>query len=72
MNARSVLLATVAWLGAAGAASAQGTRLLRHPTVSRELVAFEYAGDLWAVNARFDVQNPPPDLPYWITRVPGL
>jgi hypothetical protein len=30
------------------------------------------AGDLWAVNARFDVQNPPPDLPYWISRVPGL
>ena len=30
------------------------------------------AGDLWAVNARFDVQDPPPDLPYWITRVPGL
>ena len=28
---------------------AQGTRLLRHPTVSRELVAFQYAGDLWAV-----------------------
>jgi tricorn protease len=49
MNARSVLLTTAAWLGAAGAASAQGTRLLRHPTVSRELVAFEYAGDLWSV-----------------------
>ena len=30
------------------------------------------AGDLWAVNSRFDVENPPPDLPYWITRVPGL
>ena len=30
------------------------------------------AGDLWAVNSRFDVLNPPPDLPYWITRVPGL
>ena len=30
------------------------------------------AGDLWAVNARFDVQPPPPDLPYWINRVPGL
>ena len=30
------------------------------------------AGDLWAVNARFDVEEPPPDLPYWITRVPGL
>ena len=30
------------------------------------------AGDLWVVNARFDIQNPPPDLPYWISRVPGL
>ena len=30
------------------------------------------AGDLWAVNSRFDVMNPPPNLPYWITRVPGL
>jgi hypothetical protein len=30
------------------------------------------AGDLWVVNARFDVQSPPPDLPYWISRVPGL
>ena len=30
------------------------------------------AGDLWAVNSRFDVEDPPPDLPYWITRVPGL
>ena len=29
--------------------SAQGTRLLRHPTVSRDSVAFEYAGDLWLV-----------------------
>ena len=28
-------------------ALAQGTRLLRHPTVSRDSVAFEYAGDLW-------------------------
>src|SRR5438105_7552236 len=32
-----------------GAANAQGTRLLRHPTVSRDSVAFEYAGDLWVV-----------------------
>ncbi len=30
-------------------AYAQGTRLLRHPTVSRDSVAFEYAGDLWIV-----------------------
>jgi tricorn protease len=29
---------------------AQGTRLLRHPTVSTNLVAFEYAGDLWIVS----------------------
>ena len=29
--------------------SAQGTRLLRHPTISRESIAFEYAGDLWIV-----------------------
>jgi tricorn protease len=29
---------------------AQGTRLLRHPTVSRDSVAFEYAGDLWIVS----------------------
>jgi tricorn protease len=28
-------------------AMAQGTRLLRHPTVSHDLVAFEYGGDLW-------------------------
>ncbi len=32
-------------------ATETGTRLLRHPTVSRDSVAFEYAGDLW-VGAR--------------------
>src|ERR1043165_5068518 len=31
-------------------ASGQGTRLLRHPTVSRDSVAFEYASDLWVVS----------------------
>lgn len=31
-------------------ATAQGTRTLRHPAVSRDLVAFEYAGDLWAAS----------------------
>jgi len=30
-------------------AYSQGTRLLRHPTVSRDQIAFEYAGDLWLV-----------------------
>src|SRR5207249_40820 len=34
---------------ASGPASAQGTRLLRRPTVSRDLVAFAYAGDIWVV-----------------------
>src|SRR5688572_20644668 len=33
----------------ADVALAQGTRLLRRPAVSRELVAFEYGGDLWTV-----------------------
>lgn len=32
-----------------GTITAQGTRLLRHPTVSRDLVAFSYGGDLWTV-----------------------
>jgi len=27
----------------------QGTRLLRHPALSRDSIAFEYAGDLWIV-----------------------
>lgn len=27
---------------------AQGTRLLRHPTVGRDVIVFVYAGDLWA------------------------
>jgi tricorn protease len=30
-------------------ASAEGTRLLRRPSVSRDLVAFAYASDLWTV-----------------------
>ena len=30
-------------------ASGEGTRLLRRPTVSRDLVAFSYASDLWTV-----------------------
>jgi len=29
---------------------AQGTRLLRHPAVSRDSIAFEFAGDLWIVS----------------------
>ncbi|MBI4476971.1 MAG: PD40 domain-containing protein [Acidobacteria bacterium] len=33
----------------AATAQAQGTRLLRRPTVSRDLVAFAYGGDIWTV-----------------------
>ncbi len=45
----TISLALVASLVLLDAASAQGTRLLRRPAVSRELVAFEYGGDLWTV-----------------------
>ena len=31
------------------AARAQGTRLLRHPAISHDAIAFEYGGDLWSV-----------------------
>ena len=34
----------------ASVALTQGTRMLRHPTVSRDSVAFEYAGDIWSVS----------------------
>ena len=40
-----VLLCLFSFTSALG----QGTRLLRHPTVSRDQIAFEYAGDLWLV-----------------------
>lgn len=30
--------------------AAQGTRMLRHPSVSRDSIAFEYAGDIWSVS----------------------
>src|ERR1051325_293985 len=54
ISMRSALLSTVALALAAlsAAASAQGTRLLRHPAVSRDQIAFEYAGDLWVVGRR--------------------
>jgi tricorn protease len=42
-------LSTILFLLIPQLLSAQGTRMLRHPTVSRDSVAFEYAGDLWVV-----------------------
>jgi tricorn protease len=46
---RSIALGAVMLAGAAVTGSAQQTRLLRHPTVSRDLIAFEYGADLWVV-----------------------
>jgi tricorn protease len=50
MNLQKPILSLVLILGLCAVASAQGTRLLRQPAVSRDLVAFEYAGDLWVVS----------------------
>jgi tricorn protease len=51
MNAQKQLILTLLLcLSTCSIAAAQGTRLLRHPTVSRDSVAFEYAGDLWVVS----------------------
>src|SRR6478736_9334079 len=49
MNIRHVSYALLLCLSVSATASAQGARLLRHPTVSRDSIAFEYAGDLWIV-----------------------
>lgn len=50
MTIRHLVFALILGLSCSAAVTAQETRLLRHPTVSRDLVAFEYAGDLWAVS----------------------
>src|SRR5262245_10196706 len=50
MNLRQLFLALMLCLIVSITATAQGTRLLRRPTVSRDSVAFEYAGDLWVVS----------------------
>ncbi len=47
MNTRLLIVAVFLCLSITQATTAQGTRLLRHPTVSRDSIAFEYAGDLW-------------------------
>jgi tricorn protease len=45
----TAILAMIASLVLPPPADADGTRLLRRPAVSRELVAFAYGGDLWTV-----------------------
>jgi tricorn protease len=49
MTKIKLLVALILCIFISTIAVAQGTRLLRHPTVSRDSVAFEYAGDLWIV-----------------------
>jgi tricorn protease len=50
MTSRHLLAGLLALLAGSQATVAQGTRLLRHPTVSRDAIAFEYGGDLWVVS----------------------
>jgi tricorn protease len=50
MNLRQIILIAAFLLTISSVASADGTRLLRQPAVSRDLVAFEYGGDLWIVS----------------------
>jgi tricorn protease len=49
VNIRHAVPVLLLCLVSVPAESGQGTRLLRRPTVSREHVAFAYAGDLWVV-----------------------
>jgi tricorn protease len=49
VNTRPLTFGLVSCLVLSAPIAAQGTRLLRHPSVSRDLVAFEYAADLWVV-----------------------
>ena len=49
MHLKTSFTLAAALISAASPLPAQGTRLLRHPAVSKDLVAFEYAGDLWVV-----------------------
>lgn len=49
MNSLKLIVALLLSVFLSEIAVAQGTRLLRHPTVSRDSIAFEYAGDLWIV-----------------------
>src|SRR5882724_12864895 len=49
MTVKHLFLGLLLSLTVSASLFGQGTRLLRHPTVSRDSVAFEYAGDLWVV-----------------------
>ena len=72
IQSRSIILALLAGFALGDAALAQGTRLLRRPAVSRELVAFEYGGDLWTVarsggQARRLTSTPSAEIDPWFS-----
>ena len=48
-HVRRSLIGFPALVLAVASVQAQGTRFLRRPTVSHDMVAFEYGGDLWVV-----------------------
>ena len=50
MTTRNIVFSLLLGLAFSTMVTAQGSRLLRHPTVSRDLVAFEYASDIWTVS----------------------
>lgn len=50
MNPTHLFCGLLLCLAMSSTVMAQETRLLRHPTVSRDLVAFAFAGDLWVVS----------------------
>jgi hypothetical protein len=50
MPIRSFVCGVLLAASSMASAMAQGTHLLRHPTVSHDMVAFEYGGDLWVVS----------------------
>ena len=50
MKVRQQLGGLLLLVAVSAPAAAQGTRLLRRPTVSRDMVAFEYGGDLWVAS----------------------
>ena len=50
MNVRQQLGSLLLLVAVSVPATAQGTRLLRRPTVSSDMVAFEYGADLWVAS----------------------
>jgi tricorn protease len=47
---RPIAIVSACVILSAGSVHAQGTRLLRQPTVSGTQIAFAYAGDIWVAS----------------------